>query len=331
MLVRTGRPFLLALLCVLSLGHQSGLAEAANCVPQPGAVAKPYVTNGASPQDRHQTGWPTLPSTAAVTFKRGTIRAIRLEPSTARPIIRIWGGSAGVAGRFWSDTDPPTKRAFYGRSAVQYSWNSGEQKAVISSLWTTTNRAAPFPPIHVWAGLVANQPAQDTCGNILRGYSLPGGANQVWIPNAMPYIVTGPTPWSTSNLQRRARVETEPPVRFPTLSGQPRPEHFAALAARVDQLARFLAALGRGLDGHAELPILQRQAVELARISGQLRAATARLPDKEAQQDAGLVAAQLVGTARLIDDAVPLLEQHSQAASQMLEDVVDWAYRLSAG
>jgi len=43
------------------------------------------------------------------------------------------------------------------------------------------------------------------------------------------------------------------------------------------------------------------------------------------------VAAQLVGTARLIDDAVPLLEQHSQAASQMLEDVVDWAYRLSAG
>lgn len=205
MLVRTGRPFLLALLCVLSLGHQSGLAEAANCVPQPGAVAKPYVTNGASPQDRHQTGWPTLPSTAAVTFKRGTIRAIRLEPSTARPIIRIWGGSAGVAGRFWSDTDPPTKRAFYGRSAVQYSWNS------------------------------------------------------------------------------------------------------------------------------AELPILQRQADELARISGHLRAATARLPDKAAQQVTRLLAAQLVGTARLIDDAVPLLEQHSQAASQMLEDVVDWAYRLSAG
>lgn len=331
LLVRSGRPFLLALLCVLSVGHRSGPAAAATCVPQPGAVAEPYVTNGASPQDRHLRGWPTLPSTAAVTFKRGTIRATRLEPSSARPIIRIWGGSAGVAGRFWSGTNPPTKRAFYGRSAVQYSWNSAEQKAVISSLWTTTSQAPPFPPIHVWAGLVANQPAQDTCGNILKGYSLPGGANQVWIPNAMPYIVTGQTPWSSPDLQRRARVETELAVRFPALVGQPRPEHFAALAARVDQLARFLDALGRGLDGHAELPIVQRQADELARISAQLGAATARLPDADAQQVARLLAAQLVGTARLIDDAVPLLEQHSQAASQMLDDIVDWAYRISAG
>jgi hypothetical protein len=178
---------------------------------------------------------------------------------------------------------------------------------------------------------VANQPAQDTCGNILTGYSLPGGANQVWIPNAMPYIVTGPTPWSTSALQRRARVETELPVRFPALGGQPGAEHFAALAGRVAQLARFLAALGRGLDGPAEIPVLQRQSVELARVSEQLRAAAARLPDAEAAQVARLLAAQLVAAARLLDDAVPLLEGHSPAANQMLEDIVAWAYRLSKG
>jgi hypothetical protein len=234
-----------------------------------------------------------------------------------------------VAGRFWSDTDSPTKRAFYGLSAVQYSWNTAAQKAVVSSLWTTTSRSSPFPPIHVWTGVVANQPAQDTCGKIIEGYSLPGGAKQVWIPNAMPYIVTSPTPWSTSDLRQSARLDTEAAVHLPALTASPGPEHFAALAARVDQLARFLDAQGRGQEGPAELPSARRQAAELTRVSEQLTGATARWPDADAARLAGLLAAQLVGTARLIDDSVPLLEGHSDAAHKMLEDIVAWAHALA--
>lgn len=288
------------------------------CVPQPGAVPGPYISNSAPAETVTEPGWPDLPDKAAVNFKDGTIKPTQIlpPPLPPLPLYRVWGGAAGVGGRYWTDQQTTSRREFYGNSAVQYSWNSGTYQSNIDKyLWTTTNTVEP---IKVWSGIVARQPAQNTCGKVISRYYLPGGGNQTFIPNAIPNITTSLTPWRAKP-PRRTMAAMEA-VEFPPLTGRVSMAHCAALADRVRQLAGQLLAMDAG-DNPATPQIIRQGGLLLQQAKALTPGAQAAVEGSSIAR-CKLIAASLLPLDRYLDGTADWIEARN---GPVLADVIQWS------
>lgn len=302
-------------------------------VPQPGAMKGQQPSNGLPYVDRQgPTGWPTLPGRHAVNFT--SAEAVLLTSGT---IVRVWGGPAGQFGQYWN---PPsefsTKDAFYGQDAVMLSWNNGTFQVDVqvgSGLLQAveTEEGVGLP---VWYGGVATQPADDTAGNPLPGYYLPGGQQpgQYFVDYSLFDFTSKSTPWNNPKPDGSEASDRVPGLKTDSAPLPGAVSGAAAGYADLGQLCGRLAALLLGIVPEAEqrgirLEPLQLQAERLRNIASTLQAHLRNLPDLDAEAHLDVVASGLVGIARYVD-----FHNWSRRASEvngLLDAIVDRALTLT--
>lgn len=113
-----------------------------------------------------------LPGETAETFSSATAKTL----SPGQKIYRVLGEGQRKSGGFWTYELPKTKADLYGGTAVRPEWNSGTHYIEYT---------VPEGGLKVWDGPTARQPILGGIDEV----SLPGGTNQIYIPDA--YRQTG--------------------------------------------------------------------------------------------------------------------------------------------
>ncbi len=286
--------------------------------PQVGAVPGNWVYNGITPvRTLSEPGWPDLPARQVVNFTDA-------EPTvlTSGVIYHVWGGAGLEIGSYWGPVTFETAQEFYAGDAVMLSWTNGMYLAEIDLAGTVFAQTG----LRVWRGGCSTQPAEDTAGNAIEGYYLPGGAPQVYLAQSLFGTSNGPTAWNASG----DGTSTAGPSG-PTLASEVAPataDPCADLAAVVERLVALLRRAADAADaGGVRSDGRRRQAERLDKAAQALRqsAPGSSGPDEER---ARLVAASLLGTARHVEGTFPS-KAHSAEAETLLDELVRLAYACS--
>jgi hypothetical protein len=205
--------------------------------PQPGAQKNPMLGLGLPRRDVAADNWITLPDREAVNFTNAKPHLLKAGDT----LYRVYGGSAAIAGGYWSPQPPAsdcTEAQWRSDNAIELAWNDGTHVAQ----FTATE------PLQVWTGGVESQPAQDMNGNPLPDYWLVGAGTQFWV-NSWPKPIfptpttVGPTPWAASP---SAATNTVALVALPH-ELDPADAH-ASQARLVAELALSLQNIAQALD-----------------------------------------------------------------------------------
>ncbi|HEX2047334.1 MAG TPA: hypothetical protein VHF27_06185 [Acidimicrobiales bacterium] len=298
-------------------------------VPQPGAVAGVQPINGLPPDSIDgPPGWPTLQAKDAVNFTNA--EAVLLDSGS---IVRVWGGSASEFGQYWNP--PPgfsQEDDFYGQDAVELSWNSGlfqVDLAVGGPLLDVveTEQGTGLP---VWYGGVATQPAEDTDGDDLPGFYLPGGAEQYFVDYSLFNFTNGSTPWN--HPRKGDEVGSDQSVPGPASGDAPVTGEGAEYRELAALVARLAAAL-HGIAGEADRrgvrsePV-HRQAERLERVATRLDSHSRDLPDPEAESQLKALASGLIGISRHVDVHFPW-SGHAADATALVDAIVRRAHAIA--
>lgn len=279
--------------------------------PQPGAVPGPFVSNGLQEPPDPPAGWPSLPASQAVNFTSAT--PITLGPSTV--LYRVYGGATAEAGRYWSPVVFSTADAFYGGDAVELSWDSGLYLATMALGLSMAGESLP-----VWYGPCATQPADDTEGNILPGYHLPGGQEQYWIPD-LASVATSPTAWNQGDSPTHPELFRPAPVPAEATTA-PGAAPYLEIADLLDQLVVLLGhADAEAKAPHLSVPHLEAQAAVLNRRRMALLESIRGLPEEQARTDARTVLAALLGIGRYVEPPGPW-SRHSRDIQAVVDSLV---------
>lgn len=268
------------------------MSDGSTGTPQPGAVAGEFVYNGLPPEAVSAPGWPDLPASQAVNFVTAT--PVRLSDEV---IYTVWGGATVEVGQYWSPITFETADDFYGRDAVKLSWDTGQYLAQLQL--PSVLLAGDGEGLPVWTGACSRQTAEDTDGNPLSGWYLPGGGPQFYIDHSLFRVGSGPTAWNAP--------APAPPAPTPP-------------ADLRDAGARLAAVLHRLADGAAGR---EGRDVVLRRHAVLVEAAVGRLPAREA-------AASLLGIGRHVQHP-DLGPAEARAVAAASEDVVRLAHGVVVG
>jgi hypothetical protein len=296
--------------------------------------------------------WPTLPAEQAVNFANdGSLKPVLIRKAeddvwtiedagtghkASKRLYRVWGDWAATAfdwaawdiARYWTDEAPESEDDFYGKTAVEFHWNSGRYVAQLKNAGLITE-------IRGWSGTVAGQPAENMTpqhrptGQLLDNYHLPGGWTQYFIPTGtLPWIDDYRTPWNLAVPARktvvRPALQVAPPGKGAVADGR----QYEALAILVEHLARLLeAASEEGAEFGFRNSPLTGQAATLLATGGQLRAHAGSLPDAAAKAQSRLIAQSLVGIARYLD-GYPREGSYGGEIRDAIAEVVRWAYAV---
>lgn len=135
----------------------------------------------ARPAPPAPAGWPQMPDDVASTFGADP------QPQTfpmGTKLYRVIGADRSAPGRFWSTAPPPaTEAEWRAWSAVPDNWN-GDGGYVVHTVGDGG--------LNAWTGPAAPQQV------LTDGYVLPGGTQQVWVPEGTlaPDGPPQPTPWN---------------------------------------------------------------------------------------------------------------------------------------
>jgi hypothetical protein len=170
-------------------------------IPQPGGRKNPMLGVGLPRRDVTADNWIMLPAREAVNFTSAKPHLLKAGDS----LYRVYGGSAGIIGGYWSPNPPAidcTEAQWRSETAVELSWNAGTDVAKFTA---TT-------PLQVWRGGVVSQPAQDMSKNILSDYWLVGEGTQIWMNTQSGPISPQPkrvasTPWASTIYAQNDSVE----------------------------------------------------------------------------------------------------------------------------
>jgi hypothetical protein len=143
----------------------------------PGVSNVPYVSNSLPTVDIPSPGtWADpllgLPGETAETFSSVTAKTL----APGQKIFRVLGDGQRKSGGFWTYELPQTKAELFGGTAVRPEWNSGTHYIEYT---------VPEGGLKIWEGPTASQQILDNINEV----SLPGGATQIYIPDA--YRQTG--------------------------------------------------------------------------------------------------------------------------------------------
>ncbi|WP_136441008.1 hypothetical protein [Pacificoceanicola onchidii] len=219
--------------------------------PFDGAREDPMLLLGLLPKPLKAQGYFDLRGSDAANFTAASAKTL----PAGTTLYRVYGGSAGQLGGYWSPEPPApgsTEGDWRSESAVEPIWNDGTKMVKV-----TVKQGLTVP---CWTGGIESQPAKikDAAGTvkIVKHWFLVGGGTQFLLPTFQPNFSAthldvedlGPTPWAGQSVPSGV-VDCAPAVALNDLN----PENPAEAHARaVAGLATALHALSDGLHAQGE-------------------------------------------------------------------------------